>query len=186
VPSFLGLFTQQNGFGVFVYQRQLSPSPSTTTTITTTTDLCRFQSTNTFNDELPEPIHTFDELGETSASSSLRGGIEGGTAEMISFPMTNPKSSTLSPAKIEYQPILLNSKEHAVGYLSKILNARVYEAAIETELQHAKNLSAVSRVPSSATATLELVVLGFDDWNNLSKCICSWLCWCTCFVLSLS
>jgi len=28
-----------------------------------------------------------------------------------------------------------------VGYLSKILNARVYEAAIETELQHAGNLS---------------------------------------------
>jgi len=30
-----------------------------------------------------------------------------------------------------------------VGYLSKILNARVYDAAKETELQHAKNLSAV-------------------------------------------
>jgi hypothetical protein len=45
---------------------------------------------------------------------------------------------------VEDQPILLNAKEHAVGYLSRILNARVYEAAIETELQHAKNLSAVS------------------------------------------
>lgn len=42
------------------------------------------------------------------------------------------------------QPVLLNSKVHAVGYLSKILNARVYEAAIETELQHAGNLSEVS------------------------------------------
>lgn len=41
-------------------------------------------------------------------------------------------------------PVLLNSKEHAVGYLSKILNARVYDAAIETQLQEAKNLSAVS------------------------------------------
>lgn len=40
-------------------------------------------------------------------------------------------------------PVLLNSKEHAVGYLSKVLNARVYEASIETELQHAKNLSAL-------------------------------------------
>eukprot|EP00591_Stephanopyxis_turris_P013988 CAMPEP_0195532766 /NCGR_PEP_ID=MMETSP0794_2-20130614/39070_1 /TAXON_ID=515487 /ORGANISM="Stephanopyxis turris, Strain CCMP 815" /LENGTH=586 /DNA_ID=CAMNT_0040665109 /DNA_START=155 /DNA_END=1915 /DNA_ORIENTATION=+ len=39
------------------------------------------------------------------------------------------------------KPVLLNAKEHAVGYLSKILNARVYEAAIETELQEAKNLS---------------------------------------------
>ena len=41
-------------------------------------------------------------------------------------------------------PVLLNSKQHVVGYLSKVLNARVYEASIETELQHAKNLSAVS------------------------------------------
>jgi hypothetical protein len=39
--------------------------------------------------------------------------------------------------------VLLNAQEHAVGYLSKILNARVYEAAIETELQEAKNLSSV-------------------------------------------
>jgi len=37
----------------------------------------------------------------------------------------------------------LNAREHAVGYLSKILNARVYDAAVETELQEAKNLSAV-------------------------------------------
>jgi hypothetical protein len=40
-------------------------------------------------------------------------------------------------------PVLLNSKEHAVGYLSKILNARVYDAAIETQLQEAKSLSMV-------------------------------------------
>ncbi len=40
-------------------------------------------------------------------------------------------------------PVILDSKEHVVGYLSKILNARVYDAAIETELQHAKNLSTV-------------------------------------------
>lgn len=40
-------------------------------------------------------------------------------------------------------PVLLNSKQHAVGYLSKVLNARVYEASIETELQHAKNLSSL-------------------------------------------
>ena len=39
------------------------------------------------------------------------------------------------------KPVLLNSKEHAVGYLNRILNARVYEAAIETKLQYANNLS---------------------------------------------
>lgn len=44
------------------------------------------------------------------------------------------------------KPVLLNAKAHAVGYLSKILNARVYEAAVETELQFATNLSTVSTV----------------------------------------
>ena len=39
------------------------------------------------------------------------------------------------------KPVLLNSKEHAVGYLGKVLNARVYEAAIETKLQLATNMS---------------------------------------------
>jgi len=41
----------------------------------------------------------------------------------------------------EDKPVLLNSKEHAVGYLNRILNARVYDAAIETQLQDAKTLS---------------------------------------------
>jgi hypothetical protein len=44
---------------------------------------------------------------------------------------------------VQQQPVMLDSKEHVVGYLSKILNARVYDAAIETELQLAKNLSTV-------------------------------------------
>lgn len=44
------------------------------------------------------------------------------------------------------QPVLLNAKEHVIGYLSRILNARVYETAIETHLQYATNLSAVSKV----------------------------------------
>jgi len=72
-----------------------------------------------------EDSHTyaFDENGET--------------AEFIEFPVS-------AGAPEEKQPVLLNAKEHAVGYLSKILNARVYDAAIETELQEAKNLSTVS------------------------------------------
>ena len=41
----------------------------------------------------------------------------------------------------EGKPVLLNSQQHVVGYLSRILNARVYDAAVETELQEAKNLS---------------------------------------------
>jgi len=72
--------------------------------------------------------------------------------EIVAFPTTT--SSTSHPPsgdvsrnlrspdnEMEYKPILLNAKEHAVGYLNRILNARVYEAAVETELQHAKNIS---------------------------------------------
>ena len=66
--------------------------------------------------------------------------------EVVRFPSSvKSKSSDIAAntAKDESVPILLNSKEHAVGYLSKILNARVYDAAIETDLQEAKNLSSV-------------------------------------------
>ena len=54
--------------------------------------------------------------------------------EVVSFPSSEQEEET---------PVLLNSKEHAVGYLSKILNARVYDACKETELQEAKSLSMV-------------------------------------------
>jgi hypothetical protein len=63
-------------------------------------------------------------------------------SEVISFPAVDKSSAAYNT---EMKPVLLNPKEHVVGYLSKILNARVYDAAIETELQHAKNLSAVSQ-----------------------------------------
>lgn len=53
--------------------------------------------------------------------------------EVVSFPSE----------KEQGQPVLLDAKEHVVGYLSRILNARVYEAAVETPLQYATNLSAV-------------------------------------------
>ena len=62
--------------------------------------------------------------------------------EVIRFP-SSATSTNAAAVKEETTPVLLNSKEHAVGYLSKILNARVYDAAIETELQDAKNLSTV-------------------------------------------
>lgn len=103
---------------------------------------------------------------KSSLSSSLENNestttIDSAVEEMVAYP-TTPSSSTSnfsssvngsggvardlrSPDnEMEYKPILLNAKEHAVGYLNRILNARVYEAAIETELQHAKNLSNVS------------------------------------------
>jgi hypothetical protein len=54
-----------------------------------------------------------------------------------------PARSSQTPNATDSKPILLNAKEHAVGYLGKVLNARVYEAAIETELQEATNLSSV-------------------------------------------
>ena len=83
-------------------------------------------------------------------SSSLRektetnGEFIGGTSasEVVSYPATDNSSSE---DNVEYEkPVLLNSKEHVVGYLNRILNARVYEAAVETDLQYAENLSTVS------------------------------------------
>ncbi len=71
-------------------------------------------------------------------------------SEIVNYPSS---SSSLSHSTnvnqkrqqqlVEEQPVLLNSKQHVVGYLNRILNARVYEAAIETQLQHAKSLSTV-------------------------------------------
>lgn len=60
--------------------------------------------------------------------------------EVIRFPAVDSSDPSYNQITT---PILLNAKEHVVGYLSRILNARVYDAAIETELQHARNLSAV-------------------------------------------
>ena len=78
-------------------------------------------------------------------SSSLREReFIGGTSasEVVSYPATDNSSSE---DNAEYEkPVLLNSKEHVVGYLNRILNARVYEAAVETDLQYAENLSNVS------------------------------------------
>jgi hypothetical protein len=59
-------------------------------------------------------------------------------SEVLNFP-----ASSASRDADATQPVLLNAKEHVVGYLSRILNARVYDVCIETELQLAKNLSAV-------------------------------------------
>jgi hypothetical protein len=70
--------------------------------------------------------YPFDENGEAST-------------DVVSFPFGS-KEDEGSDSK----PVILNAKEHAVGYLSRILNARVYEAAVETELQEATNLSTVS------------------------------------------
>lgn len=66
-------------------------------------------------------------------------------SEVISFPgggRAEGDSENEMPSETTI-PVLLNAKEHVVGYLSRILNARVYDAAIETDLQHARNLSAV-------------------------------------------
>ena len=89
----------------------------------------RFKSTSApsddFDDDGDDDAYVFDDL-------------KGGTTEIVSFPsQADGDSATAS------QPVLLNSKAHAVGYLGRVLNARVYEAAIETELQEAKNLSSV-------------------------------------------
>jgi hypothetical protein len=86
----------------------------------------RFKSTIRSIEEEPNSRHAFDEDGRAPS-------------DLVTFPSRGNNSSN-----IDNMPVLLNAKEHAVGYLSRILNARVYEAAIETDLQEAKNLSTVS------------------------------------------
>lgn len=94
----------------------------------------RYKSSSAVEKEsLHPPVYPFDEDGNAGGSSSA-------AAEVVKFPAVDRDDPTYNA---DEKPVLLNSKEHAVGYLSRILNARVYEAAIETELQHAKNLSAV-------------------------------------------
>ena len=93
----------------------------------------RFKSTAAAQDSTSSSDSTNSSGKSQQQSQQL---LSSEDSEFISFPVK---------AGDEQHPVLLNAQEHAVGYLSKILNARVYDAAIETELQHAKNLSAVRR-----------------------------------------
>jgi hypothetical protein len=77
------------------------------------------------------PWLSFSNVVVSSMSSTMLD-ASGDVREAVTFPSGEPQ-----------QPVMLDSKEHVVGYLSKILNARVYDAAIETDLQLAKNLSTV-------------------------------------------
>ena len=98
--------------------------------LATTSNSCRrYKSTSPLEDDASKGNaaykYPFDENGEAST-------------DVLSFPFGSKDEGS------ELKPVILNAKEHAVGYLSRILNARVYEAAIETELQEATNLSTVS------------------------------------------
>ena len=55
------------------------------------------------------------------------------------------KSSTAAIIPPEEEPAMGESLDES-GYLGMILNARVYDVAVETELQHAKSLSQVSGI----------------------------------------
>jgi hypothetical protein len=85
--------------------------------------------------KVPEQKYALNEDGDVPSRINVS------NSEIINFPAADPEDPNYNA---DTTPVLLNAKEHVVGYLSKILNARVYDAAIETELQHAKNLSAVS------------------------------------------
>ena len=97
---------------------------------TTSNSCCRYKSSSPLEDDSSRGNaaykYPFDENGEAST-------------DVVSFPFGNKEDEGS-----DLKPVILNAKEHAVGYLSRILNARVYEAAIETELQEATNLSTVS------------------------------------------
>ena len=76
--------------------------------------------------------------------------------------ITFPSSSNLE----QETPVFLNSQAHAVGYLSKVLNARVYEVSKETELQHAKNLSSVSTITCRTGARGKLLLFLYIFFNH--------------------
>lgn len=73
-------------------------------------------------------------------------------AGMPAPPCSRSKSSSTAPLPTratetrvfqgEEKPVILDSSKHAVGYLSDILNARVYDVVNETPLELASNLSA--------------------------------------------
>ena len=96
-------------------------------------NLQRFKSTSVQSDDFE------DEHDDNRTNSYGFDKAKGAATEVVSFPaeIDGDRSKTASV------PVLLNASEHAVGYLGRVLNARVYEAAIETELQEAKNLSSV-------------------------------------------
>jgi len=85
-----------------------------------------------------DQIVSFSTTAGQPYAFNKNGEASGTIEELVDFPATGREN--LSGSK-ETVPVLLNSNEHAIGYLNRILNARVYEAAIETELQHAENLS---------------------------------------------
>ena len=63
-------------------------------------------------------------------------------APITSFSTTSRRKSTAASV-VNDEEVPENVELTTDGYLGKILNAKVYDAAIETELQHAKNLSEV-------------------------------------------
>mmetsp|Transcript_24806 Transcript_24806/g.58205 ORF Transcript_24806/g.58205 Transcript_24806/m.58205 type:complete len:603 (-) Transcript_24806:66-1874(-) len=75
---------------------------------------------------------------EKTTTGSTESMASATASQVVPFPV----AATMSPDANVENEVSLNLKEKRVGYLNRILNARVYEAAIETELQHAENLSA--------------------------------------------
>jgi hypothetical protein len=129
--------------------------------------LSRWRRATSLHSRLLSPVSTqrFKSSTAGAAENDAGGGLhpevypfdEDGNAgkEVINFPAVDRQQPSYNS---DTKPVLLNSKEHAVGYLSRILNARVYEAAIETELQHAKNLSAVrvAIIPNECMSLLQI------------------------------
>jgi len=76
--------------------------------------------------------HTTDRMRATAQLSTARVEDEGEAVDRVEF-----------PGKDGEHAMFLSPDKHAVGYLSKILNARVYDACIETDLQYAHNLSSI-------------------------------------------
>ena len=64
-------------------------------------------------------------------------------APITAFSTTTLRRKSTAASVVNDEEVTENVELTTDGYLGKILNAKVYDAAIETELQHAKNLSEV-------------------------------------------
>ena len=83
----------------------------------------------TYQRQVSSSIHQFNGYHATYVPTALKN--------------TNRYKSTAAIIPPEEEPAMGESLDES-GYLGMILNARVYDVAVETELQHAKSLSKVS------------------------------------------
>jgi len=111
-----------------------------------TSDTCHYQSRSSLTASMAAPSHHYFTATTTTTripSASITTRHKSSTAAVDpNGELKEEESHEVEQAAAAAAPPSPSmSMEAGDGYLGKILNANVYDAAIETELQHAKNLS---------------------------------------------